>query len=184
MVTDLTSSLSPLLVNQGVGLKVPTLHWHGLFSWQPAATLGWDPKVTFININPIVMAENPRVGSCEARTMNEDQIYLRNIFWSSEWAPQLMNALTSLSSSSSPSFPPPPPHSSFTYVLLLNILFCYKMYLNGKVTKSINPGNSLGHQRVHTFLKDHLMRCPVQEFTVYILRNIIFLISIYNCLNF
>ena len=65
--------------------------------------------------------------------------------------------------------------------LFPSILFCYEMYLDCGPTKPILV-TPLGIG-VHRFLKDDLMCSPVQEFTVYILRSVISLISTYNCLR-
>lgn len=93
MVIDSTSSPSLLPEHKGLGLKVPTLYSHGCFSWQPAPSLGWDPKVIFpeefsgtenkrLNIihhhPPFLCSENSKdFGSCEQETVDEDQIYLK-----------------------------------------------------------------------------------------------------------
>ena len=93
MVVDSTSSPSLLPEDQGVGLKVPTLFSHGCFSWQPAPTLGWDPKVTFpeefsgtedkrpsiiCHHPPFLCSENSKgFGSLEQGMVDKDQIYLK-----------------------------------------------------------------------------------------------------------
>lgn len=76
---------SPLPGGHGVGwvgLKVSTLSSYGWSSWQPITALGWDPKVTFVNkktpISPLWLWSF-------SGTVDEYQIYLRNVFWSPEW---------------------------------------------------------------------------------------------------
>ena len=130
----------PLLENQVMGLKVPILYSHGWFSWQPA-TRGWDPKVTFININPIVMGENPRVLGAVWQELWMKTKYIWEMYFG-----HLMSITTDEFINFS-FFPSLPPLLLLTYFLLLSISFCCEMYLSGNVIRSINPGNSCGHQR-------------------------------------
>ena len=131
---------SPLLENQVMGLKVQS-STHMLGSPGNWPTLGWDPKVTFININPIVMGENPRVWGAVWQELWMKTKYIWEMYFG-----HLMSITINefINFSFSPSLPP---FLLLLYFLLLSVSFCYEMYLNGNVIRSINPGNSCGHQR-------------------------------------
>ena len=103
-------------------------------------TLGWDPKVTFINIHPIVMGENPRVWGAVWQELWMKTKYIWEMYFG-----HLMSITINefINFSFSPSLPP----FLLLYFLLLSISFCYEIYLNGNVIRSFNPGNSCGHQR-------------------------------------
>lgn len=88
--TGSTFSFYLLPGGQEMGLKIPTLQTHGWLHWQGAPSLSCFPQVSSLIQKTLLSfstgLENSKgLDSCVRNHGHKDQIYVRNIFWSSEW---------------------------------------------------------------------------------------------------